>query len=329
MAKKAGQIVVSLSAGTATFIADMDKANAKLKQFGLQGQQSNGHMVSSMASSSAAIRTLEGNFTNNIRAAERFIGLLPGMSKLVSAAFPLVGAIAFGGVLYEMGVKAEEFIKKFRTASEAIGGSFNLLAAPLRLTNDELRVANDRLANDIAKLEGHRQNTLKLALDEARVAADKLADSLERDVSGLYKLFKEQSIFGLSDIEKNLGGETGLGGFGAQLSKVARSGGPDSDKRVVAMLDDQMKRVQAQIDKRKSSFKSMQDEGLTLPGDKGPQNQIDMLTNYQGQLQLMRDRVGLQGTNTALTAKKEALAAGAENAAAIRPYSDKLKQLDA
>src|ERR1035438_7712882 len=45
---------------------------------------------------------------------------------------------------------------------------------PLRNTNDALAVSNARLENDIAKLEGKRQNNLKIALLEAVEAADKL-----------------------------------------------------------------------------------------------------------------------------------------------------------
>ena len=64
------------------------------------------HGVPQMAAASAGLRALEGNFTNNIRAGERFITMLPGMANLLQAAFPYVGAVVLGTALFEMGEKA-------------------------------------------------------------------------------------------------------------------------------------------------------------------------------------------------------------------------------
>jgi hypothetical protein len=57
-----------------------------------------------------------------------------------------------------------------------------------------LQGQRDRLTNDIAKLEGKRQNNLQLALDEARVTADHLAESLEKDLTAINKLLKDENI---------------------------------------------------------------------------------------------------------------------------------------
>jgi hypothetical protein len=234
MSKKAGVIQINLNAGTAQFVVDMEKANAKLQQFGKGGQQAGAHMVSSMSASSAAIRTLEGNFTNNIRAAERFIGILPGMGKLLQAAFPVVGAIAFGGVLFEMGKKAVEFFETLRDGPDKSRAAFASLTGSIRLANDELQLANDRLANDIARMEGRHENTLKLALDEARISADRLAEALEKDLQSLRKVMAENEISkfkGLftgqastTDMMQNLFGTSGFGGFDGKVRDLTEQG---------------------------------------------------------------------------------------------------------
>src|SRR5258708_5323076 len=213
MARRVSTISINLSAGTGEFVADMDKAKAKVREFG-------GHTVSSMQASSAAIRELEGNFTNNIRAVERFMATTLQLGPALQKAFPVIGAIAFAGLVVEMGTKVYEFFKQLQEAPERMAAAFRELNAPLRATNDELRVANDRLQNDIARLEGRRQNTLKLALDEATLAADKLASSLEKDLAALNRVLSQQNVSAWSlllgkapttDITKELGGTTGFG----------------------------------------------------------------------------------------------------------------------
>ena len=112
----------------------------------------------------------------------------------MQAAFPLIGLAAFAGMVVTVGEKFIGFIKSIQEGPTKIANAFRELNQPLRQTNDQLDVANARLQNDIAKLEGKRQNTLALALAEAREAADKLGDSLEKDLASLDKLMKEQSV---------------------------------------------------------------------------------------------------------------------------------------
>lgn len=222
---KAGVITIDVQAGTSQFVADLDKASGKLKEFGSHG-------VSNVQATSAALRVLEGNMQNNLRAAERFLANTLNLGPVLKAAFPVVGAIAFAGVIGELIGKVAEFYKSVKEAPEKLTGSFRELNNSIRLSNDELRVANDRLANNIAKLEGRRENNLKLALDEARLAADKLAEALNRDLQALYKVLDEQGKAsfknfardvvtgqaGTDDIAKELGGETGFGGFTARVA---------------------------------------------------------------------------------------------------------------
>src|SRR4029077_11395799 len=190
---KAGKITIDISAGTAQFVVDMERANRKLNEFG----SAHGHAVSGVQATSAALGTLEGNFGNNIRAAENFIAKTLGLGNVLKAAFPVIGAIALGGVIGQLVSKVGEAYEAFQKLKEAPGRitkSFAGITTPIAIANDELAVANDRLRNDIAKLEGKPQNNLALALDEARVAADKLVESLHRDIAEVQKLLQTESI---------------------------------------------------------------------------------------------------------------------------------------
>ena len=90
MPVKAGQIVVNLTLGQAQFFMDLAKAKVGIKDFGAVGKaaaqeveasatraaiamrEAGAHTVSSVQATSGALRTLEGNFGNNIRAVELF-----------------------------------------------------------------------------------------------------------------------------------------------------------------------------------------------------------------------------------------------------------------
>jgi hypothetical protein len=189
MGVKAGVISIDVDAGTAKFLVDMDAANVKLQNFGKGAKESGIHVVTSMQASSAAIRELSGG--SNVRAIEKLISLFPTLSKAVLAAFPAIAGIALGVMLVDLGKKAYEFFKKMEEAPQRMAEAFRGLSAPLKLTNDELALANARLANDIAKLEGKPQNGLAVALDETRVFADKLADSLDKDLDRIHKVMAE------------------------------------------------------------------------------------------------------------------------------------------
>ena len=95
--------------------------------------------------------------TNNLRAAERFVANILGLGPALKTVFPLVGGIALAGLLTELSEKAYNFYKSIRDAGEKAEGAFRGIIQPICESNDELRVANDRLANDIAKLEGKRE----------------------------------------------------------------------------------------------------------------------------------------------------------------------------
>jgi lambda family phage tail tape measure protein len=246
-----GQIVISLGANTAQFSLEMTRAEqlaaakggqiqgtlAKLsgsaKAWGQATHDAGGHAVTGVQATSASLRVLEGNMTNNLRAAERFVANTLGMGNALKAAFPVVGAVALGGVVTELIEKAGhayEAFKKLQEAPQRIAESFHNIAQPIAVANDELRVSNDRLENEIAKLEGRHQNGLKLELDEARLASDKLSESLRRNIADVSKLLQEENVSALSglltdrastsDIRNKIVGERGYGGYKLQLEEI-------------------------------------------------------------------------------------------------------------
>jgi hypothetical protein len=177
--------------------------------------------------------------------------MLPGVGKALQAAFPVVGAVAFAGVLGEVGSKVKDFFKTLHDAPEKAAGQWSALTQSLRLSNAELELTNAKLEQDISKLEGKPHNGLTVMLEEARVAALNLGAQLDKDIQGMYKLFKEQDagffgrLFGGADnreLEKLLGGETSYGGLNAQLRKVNE----DEDRQLEA-VDLKAKNAKEQI----------------------------------------------------------------------------------
>ncbi|UWZ84656.1 phage tail tape measure family protein [Occallatibacter riparius] len=80
------------------------------------------HGIPAMSAASAAVRTLEGNITHNIRAAERFVSTTLGLAPLLEKAFPVVGAVALGaavvgvvGELVDFGNEAQDLANTLGT----------------------------------------------------------------------------------------------------------------------------------------------------------------------------------------------------------------------
>lgn len=349
-ASKIRSITVNFNAGTTKFVSDVDKAQVKIREFG-------GHTVSNMTASSAAIRTFEGNIQNNVRAVERFLTNVLPLGPVLQAAFPVIGAVAFLGLVTEVSKKANEFFKDMRSAPEKIRGAFGSANTELRLTNDQLKVANDRLENEIAKLEGKHQNTLKLMLDETKLSADQLAKALDKDLEALHKLISEnsknfwQKIFGGDGpLAKELGGESGFGGFRGRISDISSRGyanisaaGGDAAKVQAAQkaLDDELvKAYQKEISKLEQDQERARGKeiitGLTSTGNaatsvRSGYNNKDVEL-YGGALEYLKYEmasIGLKSSNTDLTAKKEALTAANEAAAQERPLDKMISELTA
>lgn len=150
------------------------------------------HAVPQVAAASGAIREFEGNLP--IRAVERFLTTVLGLGPILSAAFPVVGAIAFAGILSEMLGKLVSLYESGLRAPVEIGRAFDQMTAKLELSNAELDLNNARLQQQIDKIEGHHNNGIQVALEEARVSADKLLDSLISDIKAVDELLKQHEV---------------------------------------------------------------------------------------------------------------------------------------
>lgn len=360
MARKAGVISINLNAGTAQFMADMDAAGAKVREF-------KSHSVSEAKATAAGMKVLEGQFFNNAKAADGFVESILGAGPILQKAFPVIAAAGFAGMIGELTMKTVEFFKTIQEAPERIGGAFREIAAPIHLANDELAVANDRLENDIAKLEGHHENTLKLALDEARVAADRLADSLDKDLSSLHKLLEEQNVSfwrqvageaKSKDIQEEIGGKTGTGGFRGRVAQINEAGDEELSKaktlgeqakvredtnkalaRAYAMemawVAEQL-RVSKSLEEQRAKGPVFNKESGLFEGMQGDQAAIDdqsarieLLQGVQRQLQFEVAGIRSQSSNAALTSRKSELEGIAANAELGKPFEERMKALGA
>ncbi len=232
-ARSAGSIRISLTAGTAEFIEGMDRANAKVTQFGTNMRQAGAHGVSAVQATSGALRVMEGGLNNNLRAAERFAANVLGLGPILQAAFPLIGGLAFIGLLTKMGEEAKKFYEEMRDAPEKMAGAWRTMSGAGKLSNDELAVSIDKVNLEIAKLEGRRQNTLKLMLDEAKVSADKLASSLTKAFGEFAKFLDENKVGAWRqftgegstyDVRMMAGGHTGTAGIQDKLDAAQKAG---------------------------------------------------------------------------------------------------------
>ena len=276
---KAGRLVVNLEAGTAQFVLDMDKANKKLNEFGAHG-------VSSMQATSAALRTLEGNFTNNLRAAERFLATTLNLGGVLQKAFPIVGGIALLGVLTDLFKKAGEVhdaLLKMEQAPQRIGSEFRQLNEPIAQSNAELAVTNDKLEMAIAKLEGKKSNGLKLALDEARLAANELATSLDKDLIEMNKLLQQESVpfwqralgkASTDGVEKYFGGKDGNGGYKAKVDQLT----DDQITRLAAATTEEQKHA-IQVESAAKLDKLRGDALAYVNGELEKREKLQAITN--------------------------------------------------
>jgi len=191
MSEAAGNISIVLSVNKANYSAAMAEAQRQLDVFSGKTQAAGKATVSSMVAGSSAMKELSGHWDNNTRGAVKFLSTIPGVGKALQAAFPLIGGLAFAGLITGIGEKVVEFVKKVNAMPQALTNGFRALTQAQALSNDEMRVTNDRLEDQIAKLEHRPQNIVAEELDIARVNADKLANSLAKDQKAMADLMKE------------------------------------------------------------------------------------------------------------------------------------------
>ena len=173
---------------------------------------------SDMYTMSSGLRVMEGNVTNSTRTVARFLMQFQGAAAIMQAAFPLIGLVALGGMIYATEEKIRKFVKGMQEMPHEVAHAFRELTAPMQRANDELRLQGARLDQDIARLQGKPTNNLALAINEAVVQADKLSDSLEKALEAWGKVNKEKSISGFRSF---FTGEASTGADDQRSKKLA------------------------------------------------------------------------------------------------------------
>jgi hypothetical protein len=187
----AGAVKIVITGEGANFSSVMADANRQLDKLGLKGKEAGHQMVTSVQAASGTIRLLEGDITRNVRAVEKFVTMIPGVGAALKVAFPVVGALALGGVIARLAEQVQKFLKDMKEGPDKVRDGFMTMTLSAMTANDELRKNNDELAKQISKIEGKPVNNLALALDEARIQADNLQRSLDGAYQEQKKLLEE------------------------------------------------------------------------------------------------------------------------------------------
>jgi len=214
MPKSAGGVTVNFTAGTATFLKDVELANGAVRNFQKTTQSGATGSRTSMVAASTLFKELNGNFESSSRAVARLLIDVGGLGGAMSKIFPLVGGLAFLGMLYKIGEGIHKFYKDIEEAPKKIKAAFEPGNLGIAVAADDLRIAADKAEIEVAKLQGLRTNNLKLALDEAAKSADTLWQSLSKSVAEMAKLAKEHQpgwwqqnfvgVAGTEDITKGM-----------------------------------------------------------------------------------------------------------------------------
>lgn len=264
-------------------------------------------------------------------------------------AFVVTGAIAFTGVLVKAGTKAYEFYKTVRDGAMRADQAFRGMVDPVRLTNDELAVANARLENQIAVLEGHHENTLKVALLESVAAGEKLAEVLDRDIERVHEVLEKQSAGilqrvlgdpGTEDIARqsdkfreHIANLTEEGNAEIRLAQERKN--RDGEKEARAALNRRLDAAylvelgEVRAAEEKAWAPRMESVGPTAAVVSVPASASSMTRGYAAYRKYLESGPNLirrTAENEALTGRKDELGGGAEK---VDPYAKKMQELAA
>jgi len=149
--------------------------------------------VSEHRAAAAAMREFEGNFTRNTRAADQFLISTLKIGPALQAAFPVVGAIALGGIFVSVGEKIYEAFDMGGERARKFNEDVMELTVSGAKWTTAMDVQIDRLNMETAKLEHKPENNLKKSLDEAAESAQRLGDHLTEDIKKELQLITEVS----------------------------------------------------------------------------------------------------------------------------------------
>jgi hypothetical protein len=284
--------------------------------------------VTGSVATGAAVATLEG--VKNVGAIEGLLAKTLGLGEIIQAAFPLVGAVAFGQILLEVGENLLKIREEATEMPEHIRGAFEGLNAPLYKSVDNLRETNDQLEIAIAKLEHKPVNTLALELDKARVNADQLAESMNRSAESVKKVLDANQV-GFK--QWLFSGQTPTGPFSDEIKKrvseldelqradrdAVRSGNdtPDAAKARTSNIEGRLRSLYEYAKKNKADLQSFDNGSQT--------SNINILTGVQDWAGSVLDERAEQRRNATLNRRKDQLtpASGASSSSPASTLRDK------
>ena len=307
------------------------------------------HAVPEVAAASGAIRELEGNLP--IRAIERFLTTTLGLGPALSAAFPVIGAIALVGVIGEGVGKVIEMKKRSDELGKAIAENASTVVAAERQKVDALAVTNDKLEEQIAKFEHKPVNGLATAADEARVEIDKLDESIRGAVTDSKKLFDEKfkvgtfdRVFGgvkstdpaKNEVTKTLSDIDAIRSEYSRVLNQAQDGGA-TPENIDRIKQAELSRIQAKFDassqalsKLRIQAQNQQEDSRRLGGDG---KEFDPLLNsIQGALDLYEQQqkgIGQEYRGSVDAPKVAQLRADKDNGDAARKAEEAERKAEA
>lgn len=346
------------------FDAETGKASAEIEQFSGRlrnvSTQAKG-VTKDMIAVSAGVRLAEGNFGTNTRAVARWLSTIAGAGPILQSLFPLVGALAFAGAIEMVGSKVVDFFKKLREAPARIDEAFRNIDTPMMTRIDQLHLSTDRMNNDLARLQGHAQNNLKIMLDEAALSMDGLARELEKVLNDIDEATKKESIskvLGFFTMQAPTSGqEEEFNKFEAVLKKIddtmqrnIRSARAQGDATGVLAAQSHggamaLELINKQIEKQKILIETAESKqrmhaavgtmgalGLASYGVVVPPDQTSLLHILRSQLVSLQTAAELYGatwddTNTKVKLSAAQIAEMRE--AAVRPLTNLIKTLNA
>lgn len=127
----AGGVNIVLSLNSASYSKAIKEAQNQLDAFAGKTKAAGHGTVTSMQAASASIRLLENPLGNNRRAIERLLSQSKHLGGVMNAAFPVVGAVALGSVIFDQGSEIEDFVKKANAVPNAITTAFRSMHAAI------------------------------------------------------------------------------------------------------------------------------------------------------------------------------------------------------
>jgi hypothetical protein len=278
-------------------------------------ESAEGAVISKQMAASGTIRLAEGN--NSIRAVERFITTIPGVGAALQSIFPIVGGIAFAGIIVDIGKKIYDVEQKAAHAAEAIQDSFQAEHDKAVVSIDDLSITNDKLQQQIDKISKTPNNGLAVALDEARKMADQLVLSLQSDRKELEGLLKDHEVGAFGSLLSGVSGTKAQGGELLADQKKLTDSVRDANQQldVVQAATTDAKKIKDATDIRNAAVHA------------AFQSQIDTYAAELGRLQ--KEQSGKAGTSYMDAAAGVNGAYTTDNSAKIANIQGRLQQLQA